>query len=334
MSFDLDTKKVEVTSEFSRRYEAIDEANKKSFYMNNPIRTFDIYQSVESYGDARVDVKSLGEFDPLPAVERIIAAGNMSTEGAPRKYGPAELTDLERVENAKENMDSFFESLDMPKTSVYLLFPERDYSSPLTVVDVDAVQTDETTTWPARLDDRGDLIYTRDPNKILAIRPADCPVMIATADTPDGKIYTMTHYAWKGAANHYVEQTARIFESFGIDNDSLEIYISPGAQAESYPYKSSNNPLEEYPGTEGLFTDIRSSVQEDGKTIWQFNIDTPKFVYDQVLEHLNVDSTQVFCDTSNTSAPESGYSSHGRSQRLKDQGESNTRDIVTAVFSK
>lgn len=332
MSFNFETSTPEIESTFNNRYADIDAANKRSFYMNNPSRTLDVIQSIHSIGDNRIEATT-GAFeadDTLIAARRIIAGGNMSPLGA---YGPVELSEEERIEDATSNMSALFESLGVPETSVYLLNPERDYSTPLTVVDIDTQLTDETTTWPARLEKSGDFIYTRDPNKVLAVRPADCPVMIASADTPKGKVYMMVHYAWKGAAHHYVEQTAAAFDGLGVDRKSLEIYLSPGAQAESYPYENyPQNPLDEFPGTEGLFIHPTSYINDQGEKVWRFSIDTPKFVYDQVIEKIGVESAQVFCDTSDTGSLESGYSSHGRSSRLKSQGEANTRDLVVAIF--
>lgn len=305
---------------FANRYEAINKANQESFYMTNPRRTLDVYQSVHSFGEPRSETSL--------AAQRVIAGGNMSPLGA---YGPAEITEEERKIDAQENMDALFESLAIPKTSVYSLNPERDYSTPLTLVNIDAQETNDATEWPKRLDTSGDFIYTRDPNKVLAVRPADCPVMIATGNTPEGKIYTMVHYAWKGAAHGYVAQTAEAFKMLGVDKGSLEIYISAGGHAESYPYTNyPQNPLEQYPGTEGLFTNVTSRINEDGTEVWDFAIDTPKFVYDQVLSQLEVNPTQVFSDTSDTSALESGYSSHSRSARLEERG---NRDLVVAKFA-
>lgn len=335
MSFNFETNKSEEYS-VPERYKQIELANKESFYLTNPNRSFDVFQSVQSFGDARTSLASIAnnELDAAPVARRIIAGGNMSTVGP---YGPSELeTNEARIEDAKRNMDRFFESTGIPKEQTFVLNPERDYTTPLTAVDVDAQETNESTVWPARLDTSGDFIYTRDPNKVFAVRPADCPVMIATADTPEGKIYMMVHYAWKGAANGYVEQTAGLFDKLGVDRASLEIYLSPGGQAESFPYENyPQNPTEQYPGTEGLFYEPKSHIDESGNKVWNFGIDTPKFVYDQVIEHFGVDTSQVFCDTSDTSSLDSGYSSHGRSMRLKNEGqdESNTRDIVIAVFN-
>jgi len=334
MSFSLETNTSEKEYSVPERYQAIEAANQKSFYLTNPSRSFDAYQSINSVGDERVDLSTIPEQERafVTAAKRYITGGNMSPLGT---YGPTELAPEDRPQDARDNMERFFASLGIPETSVFMLNPERDYTTPLTVVDVDAQEINPDAEWPLRLDKSGDFIYTRDPNKVLAVRPADCPVMIASADTPEGKLYMMVHYAWMGAASGYVEQTADIFDSLGVDRSSLEIYLSPGAQAESYPYTNyTEDPRVKYPieGIEGLFPGVTEREKEDGTVVYDFQIDTPKFVYDQVLHHFGVTPEQVFCDTSDTGSLNSGYSSHGRSKRLEKQGESNTRDVVTAVF--
>ncbi|MGH7218626.1 MAG: laccase domain-containing protein [Candidatus Microsaccharimonas sp.] len=311
-----------------RRYEKIEQANLESWYLTQGYRPFEAFQSFASAGPARVDISKLSakELAETAAAKRVITGGNMSPLGP---YGPIEMTDEQRVNDAKDNMAKLFESLSISAESVHMLFPERDYTTPLTVIDIDAQPDEENTTFPRRVSTSGDFIYTRDSNKILAARPADCPIMFASADTPEGKIYMLVHYAWQGAANHYVEQTAVALNALGVDTNSMNIYLTPGGQAENYPYTNyPEDPRVRFPDTEGLFVNVVEKTNEDGAKVWDFSIDTPKFVYDQVIKKIGVDPTQVFCDTSDTSALNSGYSSHGRSRRLADQGESNTRDIV------
>lgn len=332
MSFDLESNP---THQFrdSGRYDTIEAANRTSFYLNNPHRSFDAYQSINSVGDERVSLMSLSEEASIAthAVKRFLAGGNMSTLGS---YGPTELTIEERIADAHKNMRTFMDSVGVSETSVFVLRPNRNYSMPLKVVDVDTQETADRTDWPLRLDTEGDFIFTRDPNKALAVRPADCPVMIAAADTREGKLYMMVHYAWRGAANGHVRQTAEIFDSLGVDRRTLEVYLTPGGHAENFPYTNyPHDPRIEYPDAEGLFLNTKSRLTDKGEEVWDFGIDIPKFVYDQVLEHFDIDPTQVFCDTSDTSAMDSGYSSHSRSSRLMDLGESNTRDLVLAVFN-
>lgn len=332
MSFNVEEYKKELP-ETPERYKKIEQANMHSWYLTSPNRTFEAFQSVESVGDPRIDLTALTEEErasarviaEIASLERVTAGGNMSPIGP---YGPVEMAEEDRIIDAKNNMTKLFESLSISAESVNMLFPERDYTTPLTVIDIDTQPVEENTTYPRRVSTSGDFIYTRDPNKILAARPADCPIMFASADTPQGKLYMLVHYAWRGAANHYVEQTAVAFEALGVEKDSLQIYLTPGGQAESFSYQNyTKDPRVEYPGTEGLFVNVTEKTK-DGSTVWDFNIDTPKFVYDQVIEKIGVDPVQVFCDTSDTSALNSGYSSHGRSSRLAGQSESNTRDIV------
>ncbi len=311
-----------------KRYEKIERANHSSWYFTQHNRPFEAFQSFASVGEPRVDTSTLpqGEHPEAAAAQRVIAAGNMSPLGP---YGPVEMTEERRIEDAKDNMAQLFASLSVSPESVHMLFPERDYTTPLTVINIDEEPVDENTTYPRRVTTSGDFIYTRNPNNLLAARPADCPIMFASANTPEGQIYMLVHYAWQGAANHYVEQTAVALDTLGVDMASMKIYLTPGGQAESYPYTNyPEDPRVKFPDTEGLFVNVAEKTAEDGSKVWDFAIDTPKFVYDQIIEKLGVDPTQVFCDTSDTSALNSGYSSHGRSRRLAHQGESNTRDIV------
>lgn len=313
---------------YPQRYEKIDEANMRSWYAIQHDRPFEAYLSFASAGDPRIDLSklSLEERASAKAAKRVITWGNMSPLN---QYGPTEMAIDQRIDDAKTNMANYFNELSISAESVHILFPERDYTTPLTIIDIDTQPVEENTTYPQRVPTSGDFIYTRDPNKILAARPADCPIMLASADTPEGKIYMLVHYAWLGAANHYVEQTAVALEALNVNTSSMSIYLTPGGQAESYSYKNyPEDPRVKFPGTEGLFVNVVEKTNTDGAKVWDFAIDTPKFVYDQVLEKIGVDPTQVFCDTSDTSALNSGYSSHGRSKRLAEQGESNTRDIV------
>lgn len=299
---------------FSSRYEKIESANADSFYLQDINRPFDTYLSVHSVGQDRTEYGK--------AALRHIMDGNMSDI---KGIGPTEingraLSDEDRARNAHTNMALFLNSIEVDQTKVRILFPQNDYSKPLTGVNVDdhAIELSKLTV-------RSDFIYSYDPNLVLAVRPADCPIMVATADTTNGTIHMLVHYPWKGLVANYIDETDSEFNRLGVNRDSLNIYLSPGAHAENYPYINyPHNPLEKYPNFKGLFTNI--TQQKDG--LWRFTIDTPWYVYNQVFS-LGVQPNQVYCDTSDTAALNSGYSSNGRAARL---GEDNRRDLFVAKF--
>lgn len=170
-------------------------------------------------------------------------------------------------------------------------------------------------------------MYTYDSDITFAVTPGDCPILAATAETPNGTIHIMIHFPWKGIVADYIEQVDREFERLGIDRSTIKGYLSPGGQAESFRYKEySEDPRELYPKTKGLF----SGVKKDSESTWAFDVDTPYYVYDNLLK-LGIEPEQLFCDTSDTSALNSGYSSHGRAMRLD---EDNRRDLFVVKFNK
>lgn len=304
---------------FEKRYDLIDDANAHSFWMSED-HGFETYLSVQSIGPSRQTPEQLAA--------RNILAGNMSSLGT---YGPNELTREERILDARKNMQRFFEQHAINQDNVRILNPERDYTTPLTVVNVDADPSVPNGMEPIRLTESGDFIYSYDPETVLAVRPADCPVIIATADTPKGKIHMMIHYAWTGVAVGYVEQTAKIFEEIGVDKKSLRMYISPGGHAESFKYEGyPDDPRLQYPGNDLMFLDVEETTEANGSPGWSFKIDTTYALYQDVLNKIGIDPYQVFCDTSDTASLESGYSSNTRAFNV--EGESNTRDLFVASF--
>jgi hypothetical protein len=140
------------------RYAAMDVANKTSWYMTEVDRPFTVTTSIHSLGHERTaikpDVQTSEEIDFIQernkaarymldgenTSERYIMGGNMSTVRQPDgnvPYGPKELTNDERLADANANMNKYFDSLGINIAHVRVLNPERDYSTPLTVVDVD-----------------------------------------------------------------------------------------------------------------------------------------------------------------------------------------------------
>lgn len=318
---------------FERRYDRIDDLNKASFYMNDAFRPFDVMMSVHSAGKSRERIDKNGmsseEAERLNSknkAARFILGGNMSTVVLPDgkvPYGPTDMDDEGRLADARANMNRYFESIGVDPAQVRVLNPERDYSTPLTVVNADEDHGEYNGVQPVRLEKSGDFVYTFNPEIVLAVRPADCPIAVFTSETPDGRIYGMVHFAWRGPASGQFEDMARAFSQLGVDTDSLNVYVTPGGHAEDYQFaryvpdgKNNPKPVE---GT--LFTNVRTN--DDGS--YAFGIDTPYAVYKVFLD-LGLKPEQLFLDTSDTNSLESGYGSHSRAMR---QGEDNVRDLVT-----
>lgn len=333
------------------RYALIDEMNKDSFYMTDQDRQFDVIMSVHSAGRSREAIRKADDGDTKAhspeeidvineanRAARYILGGNMSTVSLPSgkvPYGPGELTDSERLEDARYNMKHHFENIGIDPAAVRVLNPEREYhDSSLSVVNVDEDDGVYDGIEPVKLTMRGDFIYSYNPDIVLAVRPADCPVAIMSAETPSGKINMMLHFAWRGPAYGQFDDMYRELSKLAVDVSTLSVYITPGGQAESYritnftPDDSKENPTP----TEGdLFMDVvEHEDMIDGEAVsrYDFGIDTPLAVYNAFIK-MGLDERQIFLDTSNTTDLESGYGSHSRASNQK---EDNVRDIVTAQF--
>lgn len=263
---------------------------------------------------------------------RRIVGGNMSTAPLPGgkfPYGPQELTDEGRYEDAVKNMEKHLALIDVDPADIRVLNPERTYfESPLSIVNADEDTQMYKGGEPIKLEKRGDFVYTRNPDLVLAIRPADCPVAIMSAETPEGRIYMMVHFAWRGPAYGQFGDMEVALDGLGVDRATLDVYITPGGQAESYKIDNyTPDDLKEKPiPVEGnLFIGVE---QDDGTEAYAFSLDTPKAVYDAFLD-LGLDTYQLFLDTSDTASLKTGYSSHTRASNQK---EDNVRDLVTARF--
>lgn len=335
-------------STIPERYAAIDKANEASFYMTDADRPFDVIMSLHGAGRPREQVQRADNeetkahtFEETTFINernkaaRFVLAGNMSTVTQPDgkvPYGPSELSDEGRLEDAQNNMKRHFENIGVDPATVRVLNPERTYfESPLSIVNADDDDGIYDGNEPVKLRERGDFIYSYNPDIVLAVRPADCPVAIMSADTPKGKINIMLHFAWRGPAYGQFDDMKNELDALEVDYSTLEVYITPGGQAESYeitnfvPDDSKENPT---PVEGDLFVGVKEHTDEASVTRYDFGIDTPYAVYNAFLK-LGLNSSQVFLDTSNTTSLDSGYGSHSRAARQK---EDNVRDIVTAQF--
>jgi copper oxidase (laccase) domain-containing protein len=185
-------------------------------------------------------------------------------------------------------------------------------------------------TWggdPVKLESSGDFIYTRNPDTVLAVRPADCPIAVISAETPKGETQIMVHFAWRGSAFGQFADMKNELDALGVDYETMRVYITPGGHAETYQFSNyrpddKNNPM---PIEGNLFVGVEKHTGGDGVETYSFGMDTPNDIYESFID-LGLDKKQVFIDTSDTTALDSGYASHSRAMNLKDD---NVRDLVT-----
>ena len=288
------------------RYEKIEAANGESFLFNEP----EAFTVITSIGGQETRLHP-----HLKARDgsSIVFAGNMS-----EMWGQKSLPDDERIADARLNVDTFLRSpgIEVDPANVHILLPQRGYDIPLKLIDIDELPVNPDKVTAEAIEERGDMLVTKNPNIVLGVRPADCPVLLGYGINAEGERENfLAHIASGGAAAGFVAQFADRLKERNIDPESVRISITPGAHAENYPFKSLNNPLEGKEGLEKLFVNIHEIV-EDGEKKLEYGIDTPFFVYDELIR-LGFDPYQLMLDTSDTGSFDTEYSSNGRSERSR-----------------
>jgi copper oxidase (laccase) domain-containing protein len=342
-----------------KRYDILDERNRESWYMTDADRPFSVIMSVHSAGKRRESMtadedasflreanraaRSIEEYRDRSAA-RIALGGNMSTVRQPDgkvPYGPGDLDDQGRYDDALANMQRFLsaEGVNVDIANVRVLNPERDYSTPLTVVNVDEDPGVYEGGEPVKLQKSGDFIYSYNPDIVFGVRPADCPIAVIAADTPKGQIDMMIHFAWRGPASGQYDDMVEEFAALNVNPESMRVYITPGGHAENYAFTNykpdgKNNPQ---PVRGRLFTGLDDNGAEGEDKTYSFGIDTPNSVYGAFID-MGLSPQQIFIDTTDTTSPEAGTASHSRAARPQGfnrlPGEDNVRDIVIAKFEK
>ncbi len=71
----------------------------------------------------------------------------------------------------------------------------------------------------------GDGIYTREPDKIIAVKTADClPVLLAD---PEDRIVMAVHAGWRGLAGGIVANALSKFAELGANMEKLQVCLGP-----------------------------------------------------------------------------------------------------------
>jgi len=317
------------------RYKKIEALNQKSFLLTEG-SALQVLQSLHSVGASRevLSPKYADMYEPNVVAEaqkisRHILVGNMSPLS---NYGPSELTQEGRIEDAKANLNRFFQLNEIDPANVRLLRPERDYSTPLTALNVDEAPLAPDDAGLLRPDTAGDMLYTYNPELFLAARPADCPIVFVTAETPKGEVTALLHLATLGVAHGYIPQSKKILDRLAIDWETARVQVTPGGHAETYMYENFKqyNPLEKFPDATGLYIDVKEVASDNTKPSYNYAIDLPGEVYEKIVEQWGIDPYQIFLDTTDSTSPTVGYSSNSRAFKGYEVDGDNTRDIVIA----
>lgn len=327
------------------RIKQITDNNRQSFLMDeheNPI-AHKVVQSLHSVGADRklitIEHSQGYDADVVKAaayIGRKELVGNVSPLNG---YGPKSYSPEEKVEDAQENIHRFLADHDVDPENVRMLRPERDYSTPLSIVNADEIGLERDGTGLQRPIEAGtgDFIYSFDPDVVLAARPADCPIVFVTAETPKGQAKVLLHLAWKGVAHGYVNQAKEALNGLAVNWDTVRVQVTPGGQASTFTFNNykEGNPQELYPETASMFTNVIQTSENEGDPLYSFGIDLTPEVYEQITEKWDVDPYQVFVDTTDTTSSTAGYSSHSRSYKgYEGVGGENSRDIVMLVPPK
>ena len=129
----------------------------------------------------------------------------------------------ERAEVAKQRAVEFLTSQGIDPNKVFILKPQNQWAKEpdLNPVSADDLPDDRREYWnietedgsttlgPERPgnDDKTDMVYTKDPEKALAILPADCPTLIGRGQDADGNwVMWLQHGGWPGLNAGYLDQ--------------------------------------------------------------------------------------------------------------------------------
>jgi len=210
------------------RYQKIEKLNHESFLMHEP-SPLRVVQSLHSVGAPR-DVITDGYNDEYPsdvveqakAIGRHIVVGNVSPLNG---YGPRDMSGEEKVADAQHNIHEFLARHNVDPSTVRMLRPERDYTTPLRAVNVDEDNLQPDDTGLLRPDTAGDFLYTYNKDNVLAARPADCPIVFLSAETPKGDMTVLLHLAWQGVAHGYIAQAKSQLDALGVDWTTLRAQL-------------------------------------------------------------------------------------------------------------
>jgi copper oxidase (laccase) domain-containing protein len=276
--------------------------------------------------------------------QRYRMAGNMSARydqpGHPNQPAQTSLSPEQRAQEANANVSAALRAYGLEPSQTAILRANIDYSQPLQVLDVDnpavfQAGTSPDATW---LEAKGDFLITRDPEKVLAVRPADCPCIVGRGLDGNGKeVLFLAHYPWRGANAGFLEQGLAYLHTQGVDLSSLRLYITPGMRPETAKkyFHSPVNPVTTqvpgsytHPDRAHLFTNVEPATNEAGETIYKYGVDVQGFLRYKLRE-AGLSDWQVYEDETDSAHPKAGHHSHSRAVNYPD-AEVKGADLVFA----
>lgn len=213
---------------------------------------------------------------------------------------------------------------------VVIMKPQVDHYNDRTIKGNVVCADDKERTGDYIEDDRpAFMMYSHDPNRIVAIRPADCPTISFYGHDHDGNsVHGLMHAGWQDEDAGFIEQGLDYLKNeLNCDINDLNFTIGPGGVDFGYtrPFdpREGKDPKFVHPGWKARTTDHEE--QADGK--WRFTIDMPGFAADRIVE-AGARNEQIFIDSTDTSSAESGNASHKQASRGVVPP---MRDIVTVM---
>lgn len=161
------------------------------------------------------------------------------------------------------------------------------------------------------------MLYSHDPNRVVGIRPADCPTIAFSGYDKQGRpVHGLMHGGWQDEDAGFLDQgLAFLRNDLGVDIKDLNFSIAPGGV--NFDYKrptdprNGNDPMIVHEGWKTRTTDHE---QVEGGV--HFVFDMHGFAVDRLKEAGATDE-QIFIDPTDTTADESGHSSHKRASQGK-----------------
>lgn len=236
-----------------------------------------------------------------------------------------------RKESARLHMNQALESIGGPELAadVVVMKPQSDHYKDRTIKGNIVSADDKERSDGYIEDDRpAFMIYSHDPNRVVGIRPADCPTVAFAGHDRDGKpVHGLMHGGWQDEDAGFLEQGLVFLDKdLNVDIKNLNFTVGPGGV--NFDYKRPTDPRDgDDPNVVHAGWKTRTTDHEKVNGGVAFVFDMHGFAVDRLKEAGAADS-QIFVDSTDTTDPKSGHASH----KLAAQGKKPPmRDVVLVL---